>query len=1516
MTKLIKGLFKVSLAITLFLFLLFFMIAGAIQVPFVQNYLVDRTTEYATELTGFTISIEAIHIDWFDVIVLEEAELRDKNNSRMIYLGEAEVDYTVLSLLLGRIHLDNITLRDGEVNLIRYVKDDGLNIETFIFKIQELTEPKVKRVGPPVPVEIPKFTLDNMLFSYNDRREELSKEDYFDHNHFTIDSIHGIVTDFYAVRDTILLTTHQLRANLQKSPLFVHELNTTFLLDKHQLECKNLYAKIGESELRDYFQFRYNDISELSDFNEKAKITIQLKESTVSVKDLAHFAPALKGISDKIRVSGKMKGIVNRFSVDNFNAFFGEVGHLKGKLFFDGLPNISETFMDIDLKEINVVANDLIQYTGTSSNSFLNKFGTMTGKGEFTGVINDFAVKGSFKTGLGNITSDVNLKISENKRITPTYKGAITTHDFNLGKLLGMDFVQNIDIINGEIEGKGFTLEDADFTLIANISRFGLYRYEYKNIKTEARFAKKFFDGSIMVNDSNIVLNATGKINLNENLEEFDIVGKIENAKLEKLNLIDTITHVSTEFNIDFKGTEIDSMSGRVQLTNTRLVSSDKDMNIKSLFLSLDKNGEERLIDFRSEIADASMKGNFRITEFISDLEVFYKEFKLFYDQDKSQIENYYLQKPTFVRRKYVNEFSFNLKNINNFISLYYPGLYIAQNTAMNGEFASGKTSRLNFYSTIDTLIYKGNELYKNTIDLSISKLVDSSDVLASCYVTSAIQNYKNSFKTNMFSFEGEWSEDKIDFATSINQSMNTNRLSLNGFITIKEHYKQIVFENSYLTILDEHWGIADSNSINFNKEDIVFNYFQLFNKNQSITIIGDISSVEDKNAFVVINNFGLKNLNPILNYKLDGVLDGQFKVRNIYKNLDLNGNIKVEKFGVDDFYFGDIEGAADWNETQQQLNVSVDLTRDNFKAIKIIGNIKPATDERREEIDLVASFNSADLGFISPILRGVMSSISGSVSGNINISGSINNIRLKGEAVVENGKFKLDYLGSTYTFNDKIYFTEDQIRFKNMFLIDKNGNKAKINGGISYDGFRNFLIDLKGEYKNFNVLNTTEKDNSLFYGKAFVTGDFNLFGSFNDMEIRANAKSEKETRIYIPLTGDNDVSQKEFIRFISKKKIDNGKSKDSTSSFRIRMFFNMEITQEAYSEIIFDKRSGDIIRGRGEGNIELRYDSRGDMTMFGNYTFKEGYYNFTMAGIVSKEFVIDKGSRMSWNGDPYEGVLDIKAKYTQNVSLKPLFADSATRAKPDLQRSYPTDVLLSVKGNLSSPEISMDIDILRYPSDPQLSAVVTDFESKIKTNDQELNRQVFSLIMLRSFTSISSGNTVSGVSSSSVGTSTVSELLSGQLSHYLSQMDRNLEINVNLKSMDKDALNTFNLRFSYTMLAGRLRISRNGSFQNVQSTSQASVSNIAGEWTVEYLLSQDGKLRIKLFNRINNNALVSSTSTSATSAGTSIMHVQSFNTLKELFRKKNKKEPEKETLVIPDDSSSILNPIDTIRPR
>ena len=146
-------------------------------------------------------------------------------------------------------------------------------------------------------------------------------------------------------------------------------------------------------------------------------------------------------------------------------------------------------------------------------------------------------------------------------------------------------------------------------------------------------------------------------------------------------------------------------------------------------------------------------------------------------------------------------------------------------------------------------------------------------------------------------------------------------------------------------------------------------------------------------------------------------------------------------------------------------------------------------------------------------------------------------------------------------------------------------------------------------------------------------------------------------------------------------------------------------------------------------------------------------------------------------------------------------------------------------------------------------SIVRLDFEFqafKNRIDEQELNRQVFSLIILRRFSPPESFNTSGSIVNS------VSELLSNQLANFVSQVDENLEIDVDLSTFDDAAYNTFQLRLSYTFLNGRLRVTRDGTFYGSQNSSIApnntgnQVSAIAGDWTVDYLLTADGKLKIK----------------------------------------------------------------------
>jgi hypothetical protein len=121
-----------------------------------------------------------------------------------------------------------------------------------------------------------------------------------------------------------------------------------------------------------------------------------------------------------------------------------------------------------------------------------------------------------------------------------------------------------------------------------------------------------------------------------------------------------------------------------------------------------------------------------------------------------------------------------------------------------------------------------------------------------------------------------------------------------------------------------------------------------------------------------------------------------------------------------------------------------------------------------------------------------------------------------------------------------------------------------------------------------------------------------------------------------------------------------------------------------------------------------------------------------------------------------------------------------------------------------------------------------------------------------------------------------------------MSQVDENLEIDVDLGTMDQEAFNTFQLRLSYTLLNGRLRITRDGTFGNTEynnTYNQNNVASVAGDWTVDYYLTADGKFKVKMYNRTNYNQLSTSVNNQYFTTGVSLQHVQSFNEFKDLIR-------------------------------
>ena len=1175
---------------------------------------------------------------------------------------------------------------------------------------------------------------------------------------------------------------------------------------------------------------------------------------------------------------------------------------LKGKLALDGLPSFNETFINFNVKEGNVLISDLKFLFSENVYERLRPLGRFSVSGKFTGFFDDFVADGNFLGSFGQIKSDINLKLDKNHVDRSSFEGNLALNNLDLGLLLSDTANFQRVTMTGKIRGTGLSQESADFNLTGKINSIGIRKYNYQNIVTDARFSKELFSGKLTIHDPNLQLTADGSINIRKGKEIVNVKANLDTLHADRLGFSKQPLFIHTQAEIDTKGLNLDSLFGNIILQNTFIKYKDESLQLDSIYIRSALVENQRNLLLRSSYADVDLVGDFYYSTLFNDLPRLFKEFQLNVRNDKKELAEYYARKNDH-EQEYVAAFTIKLNNINPLLKLSRVKATVSLNTVIEGKFSNGITSSFQAFSEIDTVSYEGKFFYQNELEFSGSKIRDSTAALVMFTIQSDRQKVTNAFKTkNLFS-EIIWDKDHMDFNLDVDQDSTSNFIRLKSEIDFLRDSTKIKILPTRMRILDKEWSVSQNNySLLKNKEWAIHN-LELIHEDESILLDGFISSNPSQSLNLGFTNVNLNILNSISKSHFEGIVVGKFEAKDVYKDIYLQNELTIKNFKIDDFLIGDVLGSNIWNRLEKRFDINFTIDRLEKRTLTLQGYYNQ---EEKSPLHVIATLEKTNIKIIEPFLRGIFSQMDGTLSGLYKIEGTFVEPLIRGEGNIEGGKIMIDYLKTLYSFDGELNITPNQIIFENFSMYDALKNKGYLDGYLTHRNFSKFRINLNASFTNFQVLNTTDKDNSLFYGQAYSTGDLNMLGPLSNMKISATARTSKNTRIFIPISGSGSVEKSEFITFVNFKdstqnKININKKKLSEEPSGITMDLNLDITPDAYAEIIFDIKAGDIIRGYGNGDIKLQLDTKGEFNMFGLYEFERGNYNFTLFDIINKEFNITKGSRITWYGDPYAGQLNLNATYRQLSSLSPILGNQVTEAalaSPQIRRKYPVEVLLKLDGPMLSPQILFDITAKDLPDniivegEPAPVRLKFSFDAwKAQLNEQELKRQVFSLIMLRRLSPPDAFSTSGSLYNS------VSELLSNQLSYWLTQVDQNLEINIDLGSLDQEAFNTFQLRLSYSFLNGRLRVTRDGTFSNQYNQTQ--VANMLGDWTVDYLLTPDGKFKVKMYSRSNLNTVTNSLGTQAAiTTGISLLHTQSFNQVKDLLksaREKRKKEQETE---------------------
>ncbi|WP_157593644.1 translocation/assembly module TamB domain-containing protein [Pontibacter actiniarum] len=1453
---------------------------------------------YLSEATKHEVTIGRVDIEFFSNVVLERLQVQDNRNKELFYIGRAEAEIDAFSIFnLNTLTISSLELQEPRANLVQYAGSDTLNLSSFFNALGDLFVKDTTKPAEPFNFQLGELIIKDGQFTYDDFNDP--RTDFgMDYSHLSITGLNGRFNEIQ-LEDTISVSVMDLQAVETRSNTRLHNLDTRMTYAATFWEWDALDLQINKSNLQHYVRFDYNTFSNFTEFIDSVTMTADLQHSKVYSQDIAVFAPQLREYNENLQVNSlNLKGKVKDFAATDVDLAYGEHTHIVGSVSADGLPNAEETFANLRLKPSTINARDIKQFLPQEAYEIAARLGTVKLEGRFLGFYNDFVANGDFATALGNLKSDINLKIDDNTR-TSSYSGFVTTRGFNLGRLLAIEDQVKTISMSGRLEGSGFTLSSANVKANVNVEQLQLMGYNYQNIKADGILNRQVFTGEVSINDPNLIFTANGEVNLAEQRKAFNMVADLERVDLQALQLTQEPLIISAEANLNFKGLKLDEFEGTAQFDSAYVSYQGNRLPLDSVLIRSDITENERSLYLSSDLLALRVNGNFDYTTLIADLQALVQEYKLNFESDPAATAAYYSRKPNTAVNDYAVTYSMQLKHANPLLDLFLPELSISDSATVEGSFRHSSTAILELYAAIDTIQYQDYALYGNAIELNTSKLQQNPDVLASALFTSQRQELPSAGNTQDFFVEGIWSERTIQFATSLRQPEQNNRALITGDLNFLQNQVQVVFDESNITLQQNPWAFVPGNTIYISEggQQLEFENFALVNQNQVIRAEGTVSRDPDSRLVLNVENFNLNNLNPLLSMKIAGEVTAELVAQDIYNNAKVSGAMQVDSFYLDQVYIGNIAGKTDWSKARAQATVDVGIERNNMKVLSLSGNYYPQAEE--EQLDLLAVMDKANLKLVEPVLRGLFSNLDGDMEGRIRVLGSLDYPVLKGSVMVSNGQFTFDYLNTTYRFSDRIYFGPNSISFRNAQLQDLYGNKATVSGGIAHDGFQNMVIDLEARYRNFMVLNTTEEQNELFYGTAFATGTASVLGPAENLQVNVDARSEENTRIVLPLDYQTTVSRKDFIKFVNHNNRDStgvevAVEDEKVDLSGINLDFNLDVTDDAYFEIIIDRTTGDVIRGSGNGDIQMTIDTRGDFNMYGTFEITQGAYNLNLLeGLVTREFKVVPGGTITWNGDPTAGIMDITAHYTQMASFDRL-------VQTEISGRYPVTAVIELEGPLLAPQIQLGLSFDQLPQ--QVQTQMYSLINSIKSDESELNRQVFSLLVLQRLSPQGTLAFDSSVGAGAVGGS-LGSLLSGQLNNLFNSIDSNLEIDIGLGNIGQDALASLQVRLSYSFFQGRLRVTNETGFGNTAENAQG--NSYVGDWLLDYYISQSGELRARLEYNSTPNIY---TGRITQSQSISVLHTKRFDNLRELFgsekreRRRQRLEMERERIILDSD--------------
>lgn len=1462
--KIIKKRYKILIIIVAVILALPVGAYFILQNSSIQTYLTQYFAKKISEQLDAKVSISYVNFTFFNHLLLKDLYVEDQAGDTLLYAQKVSVGIKSLNRKSYNLVFSKIYLRDPIINL----KQDINKITNFQFIIDALSSPD--STGAKWDFKAESLELQNAGFSY--QVFDKSSKDYgVNFKDIEISKLDLVLKGMRFDGDTTLFNIRHL-GFLEKSGFELIHLSSLISLSPINIGLNKLKIETKSSNL-DFNRliFTFKSFESFSDFIARVSVDASFKQSELDFEDIAYFVPKLKGFYRNIHLKGDIKGRVNNFKGENLEIRVTPETYFAADINFIGLPEIDETFIFLDLLNFTTTVADLenIKIPGVPDFKIVipeqfKNVGKISYEGKFTGFISDFVAYGNLSTSLGKISTDLLLKPDRDNKLH--FEGKVRTENFNIGNLLDVDEIGRITL-NAQVEGNFLADKGIEAFFEGKIQSLEILNYTYQQINLSGELAENKFDGTVSITDPNLVFQFLGMVDFSEEMPLFDFSAYASKAQLYELNIdkSDSTNLASFLITANFSGNHPDNLEGNIQMLDFKYRKNGKSLNIEDLSLTAKSFENGRIINLESNFLDGEIKGKYEFATLANSFSNFIATFLPAYSENGT-IEDY--------KSKNNFDFYFLVKESEQITDFFIPWFKISKGAFFSGKYYPENLD-ISISGNIEKLSLANNHFVDFTIQSftgdSIFKLITKSRQ-ALLFDGYQLDNFDlNSIaRDNLVDLELNWDnkgvvKNKGEFSARVNFEKNKDA---------KMPLIDIGIYPSRIIIADSIWLISQSN-IRIDSTAITVGDFMFSSQSQLLNLYGKVSDDPYDTLYLKLDNINLDQFDlhtKTKKFAISGIIDGKANVSNIYKNPFIESDLIIENLVVNEEPLGKMNINSSWNYNSKAVQIHAFTNKGPDRLISLNGNYKPESGE----LEFALKLNKFNVRVFDGFLEEIFNDIRGIASGEATIKGTIKNPLVNAKISLQKASLLIDYLQTRYSFTHTIEILNNNIIFNNLRMTDSGNNVATVNGSIKSTFFRDWVLDLSINARNFLSLNTTINDNELFYGRVFSTGIIKIAGTPKNIIMDISARTEKNTEFFIPLSSTSELGEVNFLTFVGSNLSDITQQKVYEVNLSgIQLNFDLEVTPDAEIQIIFDSKIGDIIRGKGSGNLKMEINTQGSFNMFGEYIIEQGDYLFTLQNVINKRFDVERGGRISWNGSPYDANVNLRAIYRVRVPLSGLLIDESEQ----YSRRVPVECQIQMSGKLMSPEMVFNID-----------APTADTETRRKlqgvlNTEEKINRQFLSLLIINNFmpeqdffAGTGTGSTL-GMGATTAGVTTASEFLSNQLSNWLSQISREVDIGVNYRPGDEVSSEELEVALSTQVFNDRIRINGNVDM----SGKETNASSIVGDFDVDIKLNKSGKIRLKAFTRANDNLRYQ---VSPYTQGIGIFYREEFDTFDELMKR------------------------------